>query len=88
MLQLHNDLALEAIDFTPTKPKLDYSDENNFSNPIAATQFFSINKLNLTKNYVRDLEQNDSFTIYMYLNGTVLIETDGFSEVIKKGEIV
>ena len=88
MRQLHNDLALEAIDFSPSKLKIDYSEEINSPFPIGSTAFFSVNKLNLSKNYVRDLEEVPSFTVYMCLEGTALIETDDFSESIRKGETI
>ncbi len=88
MRQLHNDLALDAINFSPSKLKLDYSEEINSPSPIGDTQFFSVNKLDLSKDYVRNLEEVDSFTVYMCLEGTALIETDDFSESIQKGESI
>lgn len=88
MRQLHTDLALEAIDFSPYKSKLDYSEENNALTPIGTTDFFAVNRLNLTKNYIRDLEEVSSFTVYMCLEGNAVIETDDFSETIHKGESV
>ncbi|MGO3183302.1 MAG: type I phosphomannose isomerase catalytic subunit [Aequorivita sp.] len=88
MRQLHNDLAIEAIDFAPSKSKLDYSDKKNTPTAIGASHFFSVNKLNLSKDYVRNLEETSSFTVYMCLEGTALIETDDFSETINKGETI
>ncbi|WP_026451717.1 type I phosphomannose isomerase catalytic subunit [Aequorivita capsosiphonis] len=88
MRELHNDLAIDAIDFSPLKSKLDYSEEVNTPSPVGGTVFFSVNKLDLSKNYVRDLEEVDSFTVYMCLEGTALIETEDFSESISKGETI
>ncbi|MEH6766089.1 MAG: type I phosphomannose isomerase catalytic subunit [Aequorivita antarctica] len=88
MRQLHNDLALEAIDFSPSKAKRSYSEEKNIPVPIGTTDFFTVNKLILSQNYVRDLEETLSFTVYMCLEGTAMIETDDFSEIIKKGETI
>ena len=88
MRQLHTDLALDAIDFSPSKAKISYSDEKNILVPIGTTDFFTVNKLNLFQNYVRDLEEIPSFTVYMCLEGTAVIETDDFSEKIKKGETI
>ncbi|MDC7999756.1 class I mannose-6-phosphate isomerase [Aequorivita todarodis] len=88
MRQLHTDLALEAIDFGPSKAKMSYSEEKNTPVPIGTTDFFTVNKLSLSQNYVRDLEEIPSFTVYMCLEGTAVIETDDFSEEIKKGETI
>ncbi len=86
MRQLHTDLALEAIDFSPSKTKLSYSEEKNIPFPIGITDFFIVNKLILSQNCIRDLEEIPSFTVYMCLEGNAIIETDDFSEKIKKGE--
>ncbi len=53
---------------------------------IGTTDFFSVNKLTLSKDYIRDLEEIPSFTVYMCLEGTALLETDDFSEEIKKAK--
>lgn len=88
MRELHTDLALQAIDFTTNKAKLEYVDEVNNSAVIGATDFFSVNKLTLSKDYIRDLKTTPSFTVYMCINGSALIETDNFSEEIVKGETI
>lgn len=88
MRQLHTDLALDAIDFNPQKSRLVYLEEKNKPVHIGTTDFFSVNKLTLSKDYVRDLEETPSFTVYMCLEGTALLETDDFSEEIKKGETI
>lgn len=86
--ELHTELALEAIDFNPPKAKLDYSETENKPSPIGATPFFAVNKLVLTNNFYRNLEEVSSFTVYMCLEGSAIIETDDYSEEIKKGETV
>lgn len=83
---LHTDLALEAIDFNPPESKLNYSEVKNSPSPIGTTNFFAVNKLVLSENYLKDLEQVPSFTVYMCLEGSAVIETDDYSEEIKKGE--
>ena len=83
---LHTDLALEAIDFNPPESKLNYSEVKNSPSPIGTTNFFAVNKLVLSENYLKDLEQVPSFTVYMCLEGSAIIETDNYSEEIKKGE--
>ena len=88
MRQLHNDLALDAIDFSPSKAKMSYKEEKDIPVSIGTTDFFKVNKVVLSQNYVRDLEEIPSFTVYMCLEGTAIIETDDFSEKIKKGETI
>lgn len=88
MRQLHNDLAPDAIDFSPSRTKLEYSEEIDTPSLIGTTVFFSVNKLDLSKNYVRNLEEIDSFTVYMCLEGTALIVTEDSSESICKGETI
>jgi len=88
MRQLHTDLALDAINFNASKSRVNYTEEKNVPLPIGTTDFFSVNKLVLAENYVRNLEVISSFTVYMCLEGSALIETDDFSEEIKKGETI
>lgn len=86
--ELHTDLALEAIDFSKWNSKLEYTKEKNFPNPIATTDYFSVNKLIVSKNYVRDLRDISSFTVYMCLKGKAIIQTDNYSETITEGETI
>lgn len=86
--ELHTDLALEALDFNPPNSKLNYSEVKNSSSTIGITDFFAVNKLVLSENYIKDLEEVPSFTVYMCLEGSAVIETDDYSEEIKKGETV
>lgn len=86
--ELHTDMALAAIDFNPQEAKLNYSEVKNSPTHIGSTDFFTVNKLVLSKNYVRSLEEIPSFTVYMCLEGSAIIETDDFSEEIKAGETI
>lgn len=88
MRELHTDLALEAINFNQSNSKIDYSTVKNIPAPVSKTDFFTVNKLVLSENYVRNLEEIPSFTVYMCLEGSATIETDDFSEEIKMGETV
>ncbi|CAM3523909.1 type I phosphomannose isomerase catalytic subunit [Aequorivita lipolytica] len=88
MRELHTDLALKAINFNPTSSLLHYSESKNSPTHIGTTKFFTMNKLVLSKNCLRDLEEISSFTVYMCLEGSAIIETDDFSEEIKMGETV
>lgn len=88
MRELHTDLALDAIKFNQSNSKIDYPTEKNESTPISSTVFFTVNKLELSENYTRNLEEIPSFTVYMCVEGSATIETDDFSEEIKMGETV
>ena len=86
--ELHTDLALEAIDFAPSNVKLDYSEKLNSPVHICTTEFFSVNKLTLSQDYVRDHSEVFSFKVYMCLEGSAILEVKGFFEEIKKGETI
>ncbi|MCZ4320312.1 class I mannose-6-phosphate isomerase [Aequorivita viscosa] len=88
MRKLHTALALEAINFNPPKSKLKYTQTKDEPTHIGTSNFFAVNKLVLSKNYIRGLEETASFTVYMCLDGSAIIETDDFSEEIKKGETI
>ena len=88
MRELHNDLALEAIDFSTSKTRLKYKEQINLPVHIGETEFFSVNKLTLSKPFVRDLLSIPSFKVYMCLKGEAVLECDGFSEKIVKGETI
>jgi mannose-6-phosphate isomerase len=88
MRELHNDLAMEAIDFSSSKAKLDYNEQINIPVHIGKTQFFEVNKLTLSKAFVRDLSSIPSFKVYMCVGGEAILECEGFSETIVKGETI
>lgn len=88
MRELHTDLAMKAIEFEPTQTKQNYTVKKNHPSSIGVTEFFSVNKLDLSKNYVRNLENIPSFTVYMCLEGEATIAADDYSETIRKGETI
>lgn len=88
MRELHTDLAINAIDFSSEESKQTYKTKKNTPSQIGVTEFFTVNKLDLSKNYLRDLKCIPSFTVYMCLEGEATIETNGYTETISKGETV
>ncbi len=88
MRELHTDLALDAINFSALTEKTQYSPKNNFSVEIGGSQYFSVNKFELTQTLVRNLESISSFTVYMCLEGEAMMESNDFSEIIETGETV
>jgi len=88
MRELHNDLALKAIDYSANEAKVPYTiRENEISNLVSNT-FFETNKLLLTKPKHRDLSKIDCFVVYMCVEGEALIEAEGFSEKLKIGDTI
>ncbi len=88
MRELHTGLALDAIDFNPPEAKLDYTEKTNTPAHIGATRFFTVNKLALTQDYSKNIKELASFVVYMCLEGSAILEINGFSEEIKMGETV
>jgi mannose-6-phosphate isomerase len=88
MRELHNDLALDAINFDQPDAKLAYANKENRKIPLCRSAYFETNKLQLTKDIKRDLLAVDSFIVYMCMEGSAVVETEGFSEVINIGETI
>lgn len=86
--ELHNDLALGAIDFKmPNNYKIEYNKKDNVSNKMVVCPYFTTNYLEVTKTIVKE-NNHDSFVIYICVDGDAIIETETNSETIKKGETV
>lgn len=85
---LHIDLALDAIDFNlPDNFRVKYDRIENVSNEMVACDYFTTNYIELTKK-VEKRNTQDSFIIYVCVDGKVEIETDESTEFIKKGESI
>ncbi|NOY46839.1 MAG: mannose-6-phosphate isomerase, partial [Chlorobi bacterium] len=83
---LHNDLAIEAIDFKMEENfRIDYSKVKNESNIMVSCPYFTTNYLEITSKVEKE-NNHDSFIIYMCVDGEAEIVVDSFSETIKKGE--
>lgn len=86
--ELHNDLALDAINFKmPDNYKVKYNKKDNVSNNMVTCTYFTTNYLEVTKRLSK-INDHDSFVIYICVDGAASIETGGHSEMIKKGETV
>src|SRR5690606_28981535 len=88
MRSLHNDLALDVLDFSAKSNKMEIVLQKDLPVPIGKTKFFSANKLELSQKMVRNLEEMDSFVVYMCLDGNAIIESNDYSEPIKKGDTI
>jgi mannose-6-phosphate isomerase len=86
--ELHNDLALDAINFDMENDfKISYQKERNQSNKMVSCLYFTTNFIHVTKTVQKE-NQYDSFIIYLCVDGEAIINFEGFSETIKKGETI
>lgn len=84
--ELHNDLAIDAIGFEMKDNfRVDYSKSQNRSNEMVSCSYFTTNYLELNSEIEKENTQ-DSFVIYMCVEGEAEVKTDSGIEVIKKGE--
>ena len=87
--ELHTDLALDAIDYIQKADfKVAYGTQENTTNPMVVCPYFTTNYLNLSQDLELDVSQRDSFTIYMCVSGSVIIDNGEGSAQIQKGETV
>jgi len=88
--ELHNDLALDAIDFKKhTNYKTNYNSIKNQSSKILNTPYFQTNILEFDTKIEKDYVLLDSFVIFMCIEGEFEIEyydTERFK--VKKGETI
>ncbi|MBU2939471.1 class I mannose-6-phosphate isomerase [Lacinutrix sp. C3R15] len=86
--ELHNDLAIDAIDFNLKNDfRVNYSKTINKENEMVDCPYFTTNYLEIT-NTIKKENKIDSFIIYMCVSGEVEIETAQATERIIKGETV
>ncbi len=88
--ELHTDMAVDAIDYTYHENyKTEYQDIPDQPVPLISCQYFTTNKLELTKSCVRDTSWLDSFVIYMCLEGSCCFVTAGNEDVpLTRGESI
>ncbi len=86
--ELHNDLAIDAIDFDmPDNFRVSYSKTENASNAMVTCPYFTTNYLEVTTN-LKKTNKKDSFFIYICVEGKATISCNGYSEELKTGETV
>ena len=84
---LHTDLAMDALDFNKTTNcKVNYSQKMNQRANLVECDYFTTNKIVVNSNYNLDLEEIDSFVVYMCVEGRAIVSVDNQSEEINKGE--
>ena len=87
--ELHTDLALDAIDFNQTgKNKIRVEPVLNKTENLVNCEFFNTNILSFNKPIDKEYYFNDSFVVYICIEGEFLICWDDNSEKVTKGETI
>ena len=87
--ELHNDLAVDAIDYSGNNnSKVKYSAEKNSSSEILNCNYFTTNILEFDRVIEKDYFEMDSFVIYITLSGNFTVDTDEEKVTVKKGETI
>lgn len=87
--ELHTELAVDAIDYTPIKNyKTNYAREKNTANTLVNSPYFKTNLLHIIGSLNRDLTNKDSFMIYICVDGDLQISTDNEVFTLVKGETI
>ena len=87
--ELHTELALDAIDFSATgNSKIRKEPELNISVNLVSCEFFNTNIIRLNSTINKEFYLNDSFVVYICIEGEFLIQWDESSEKVTKGETV
>ena len=86
--ELHTELALEAINFEMEEDfRVQYSKTLNEHNIMVNCPYFTTNYLHLNKT-LEVVNNHDSFTIYICVEGEANIKANKHDETIKKGETI
>jgi mannose-6-phosphate isomerase len=87
--ELHTDLALDAIDFNQVgKNKIRLDPILNKTENLVSCEFFNTNIISFNRVIDKEYYFNDSFVVYICLEGELSILWDGNSEKVTKGETV
>lgn len=85
--ELHNDLAVDAINYEETNTKVNYQSELNESVNLVKCPYFKTNLLEVSGNYNWN-KTKDRFTVFMCTEGNFTLISEGFESEFKKGDTV
>ena len=85
--ELHLDLALDAINYNVVEAEKIYSKLNNTSNEVVHCSYFTTNFIPLTDK-VTVSKNNNSFTVYMCVEGEFSLDYQGENYQYKVGDTV
>ncbi|MDX2197084.1 MAG: type I phosphomannose isomerase catalytic subunit [Cytophagales bacterium] len=87
--ELHTDQALDAIDYHHyPEYKTNYKITNNAPTSLVTSPYFITNLLKYNAIYTTELQNRDSFTIYICVEGSAHIVADGYDTTLNLGETV
>jgi mannose-6-phosphate isomerase len=87
--ELHTDLALDAIDFKQSgKNKIRLEKVINKSENLVSCEFFNTDVIRFNRPLEKEYYSNDSFVVYICIEGEFFICWDGNSDKVTKGETV
>lgn len=87
--ELHTDMALDAIDFDQSGTnKIRLEPVLNKTENLVNCEFFNTNIISFNNAIDKEYYFNDSFVVYICLEGEFSIHWDGNSEKVTKGETV
>ena len=85
--ELHNYLAINVIDYeVHDNYKTNYSLEKNISNKLVHSPYFRTNILDINTTVIKEYSNIDSFVIYMCVEGSVDIISEGTTYTVNNGE--
>ena len=85
--ELHNDLAVDAINYNETNTKVSYNKGRNESVNLVECPFFTTNVIEVSEKYIWK-KRKESFTVFMCTEGSFVIVTSGSVSEFKKGDTV
>lgn len=88
--ELHTELAKDAIDYKIYPDyKLKYEPKHNEAQSLVTCPYFSTNLIDIDQKMIRNLEGKDSFTIYICMQGKLLLEDNNGHQIeIKQGNSI
>jgi mannose-6-phosphate isomerase len=87
--QLHNDEALDAIDFhRPESYRTNYQAVPNQTVSLINTPFFTINRIELDQGLKKDYSNLDSFVILFAAEGNFLLQWEGGDFGVRQSETI
>lgn len=87
--ELHNDLAIDAIDFNLKDDfRIEYSNLQNKTNIMVSCPYFTTNYLSIKNTNINKINTYDSFIVYMCVEGVANFKTESGIETIIKGETI
>lgn len=87
--ELHNELAVDVIDFKlHSEYKTQYDKIENESNQLIHTPYFKSNFIHLSGSIVKDFSKLDSFVIYICLQGDLEIHYQNEIYPLKRGQTI